>query len=320
MRKRKVNIIILNYNGKFLLEKYLPSVVVASEKSSHECRVSVIDNKSTDGSAAFIKQNFKDVILYEAEENRVLCSYNEYLRTIDDEIVIFLNTDIQVDAYFVDPLVGHFNDEDVLFVSPKELSMNGQYQGNLNKARFRFGTLSVKVEKEDHNRLQYDISVHGGAFNREKFLFLGGYDDMYLPGIVEDFDLCYRGWKYGWKGIYEPVSFYYHEGSTSFNAKYGERGKSLLAYRNTFLFLWKNITSERLIFNHVVFTPVLLFTAFLRLRWLVIKGFFQALRMLPTALKRRVAVTSQFRISDEELIRRASLPFQSITEPPQTSI
>src|SRR3989304_7486018 len=125
MRKRKVNIIILNYNGKFLLEKYLPSVVVASEKSSHECRVSVIDNKSTDGSAAFIKQNFKDVILYEAEENRVLCSYNEYLRTIDDEIVIFLNTDIQVDAYFVDPLVGHFNDEDVLFVSPKELSMNG---------------------------------------------------------------------------------------------------------------------------------------------------------------------------------------------------
>ena len=320
MQEKRVNIIILNYNGKPLLRKYLPSVIEASGKSCHECRVSVIDNKSTDGSAAFVKENFKEVVLYEALENRVLCSYNEFLRSIDDEIVIFLNTDIRVDPYFVDPLVGHFDDEDVLFVSPKELSMNGQYQGNLNKAKFRFGTLSVKVEEEDYNRLQYDISVHGGAFDREKFLFLGGYDDIYLPGIVEDFDLCYRGWKYGWKGIYEPASFYYHEGSTSFNKKYGERGKSLLAYRNTYLFLWKNITSRRLIFYHVVFTPILLLAALLRLRWLVIKGFFQALRMLPIVLKRRISVTSQFRISDEELIMRASLPYQSITEPPQTSI
>ena len=64
MRKRKVNISILNYNGKELLGKYLPSVVEASRRSRHDCRVSVIDNRSTDGSVAFVREYFAGVDLF----------------------------------------------------------------------------------------------------------------------------------------------------------------------------------------------------------------------------------------------------------------
>lgn len=307
--RKKVRIVILNYNGSALLKKYLPSVLIAAKRSGHNCSVAVIDNKSTDDSIDFLGQFRDEIEIYNAKKNKVLCSYNDYLETIDDDIVIFLNTDIKVDADFVDPLIKHFEDEDVLFVAPKELDMNGRYQGNLNKIIFRLGILATVVNKKDHDKKQHDISVHGGAFDRKKFLFLKGYDDMYLPGIVEDLDLCYRGWKYGWKGIYEPESFYFHEGSTSFSAKHGQSGKALLAHRNAFLFFWKNVTSKRLIFLHIISIPLLLCVSLLRARWLVIRGFFQALGMIHIAVKRKAAVAMQFRISDQELIRRVNSPF-----------
>lgn len=320
MRRMKVQIIILNYNGRQLLEKYVPSVVAAAKNSRHSCTVAVVDNKSTDGSVEFLRENHAEVIVYEAKENRVLCSQNEYLSSIDDEIVIFLNNDIRVDHNFVDPLIKHFNDKDLLFVAPKELSPEGRYQGNINRLSFRFGLISTSVERKGQDAQQYDSSVGGGAFDRAKLMYLGGFDDLYLPGIFEDLDVCYRGWKHGWKGIYEPASFYYHEGGTSFNAKYGSRGKAILAHRNTFLFFWKNVTSWKMLFIHIVFIPVLLIGNALRGRWLFIEGFFQAIGMLKIAMRKRTAIKSQFSITDEEVLQRPRMPYQIITEPPQTSI
>lgn len=305
-----VNIVILNYNGKHLLLRYLPSVIAASRRSHHECKVSVVDNKSSDGSAEFIKTNYTDVSVYEAKENRVLCSYNEYLKTIADDIVILLNTDIEVDPNFVDPLVSHFINEDILFVAPKELNMSGIYHGNLNRLYHRFGLVSAAPKGDDYNLLQYDITVGAGAFNRLKFLELGGYDDMYLPGIIEDFDLCYRGWKYGWRGVYEPKSFYFHEGGGSFKLKYRRDETDILAQRNTFLFFWKNITSKRLIFMHILALPLLLSAALLRGKLYIIKGFIRALKMRKTAFAKRRTAAIQASISDEEIIRRVNLSYK----------
>jgi GT2 family glycosyltransferase len=318
MKRRSVNISILNYNGRHLLEKYLPSIVKASENSRHDCRVSVIDNRSSDGSVVFLKSRYPAVELYEAPQNRVLCSFNDYLSAVEDEIVIFMNNDIRVDPYFVDPLIGYFNDEDVLFVAPKEFGMDGSYQGNLNRLVFRFGLLSTEVKKEDFDRPQYDISVHGGAFDRKKFLQLGGYDDLYLPGIVEDLDLCYRGWKRGWKGVYEPASFYYHEQGASFNAEYGSRRKAVLAHRNTFLFFWKNVDSARMLFVHACFTPFLLLANLVRGRTELVEGFIQALSMMGKAAARRGPASRQALITDEEVMARSRARYQTITEPPQT--
>lgn len=320
MQKIKANIIVLNYNGRNLLERYMPSIVEAAKRSRHYCRVSVVDNKSSDDSADFLKTNYKDVIVHEAKENRVLCSLNEYLNIIDDEIVVFLNNDIRVNHNFVDPLIRHFNEKDLLFVAPKELSPEGKYQGNLNKLSFKFGLISTSVQREGQDAQQYDSSVGGGAFDRVKLMYLGGFDDLYLPGIFEDLDVCYRGWKHGWKGVYEPASFYYHEQGTSFKAKYGDRGKAVLAHRNTFLFFWKNVTSPKMLFIHIVFIPVLLLGNALRGRWLFIEGFFQALGMLKIAMGKRAAVKKQFCITDEEVLQRPRMPYQIITEPPQTSI
>ena len=311
MNQKKVNLILLNYNGKGLLEKYLPSVIEASRNSRNLCRVSVIDNKSSDGSIGFVKNNYREVDLYEAKENKVLCSYNDYLKTIDDDIIVILNTDVKADPYFVDPLVEHFDDKDILFVAPKELSMEGEYRGNLNRLSFKLGLISTVPQTKNMDMQQYDCSVGGGAFDRKKILYLGGFDDLYLPGIFEDLDICYRGWKHGWIGIYEPNSFYYHEGGVTFNEQYGNKAKTILAHRNTFLFFWKNITSRKMIFIHIISLPILLVMALVRGRWLFIRGFFQALGMRKAALKRKALLKGQFTITDEEVFRKTQLPYRS---------
>ena len=105
----KIDILILNYNGKDLMKAFLPSICKAAEVSSHECQVHVVDNLSTDGSVELLKEEFPDVTLHVARENKVLCSYNDVVDGLTSDIVIFLNNDIRVEPDFIDLLVPHFD-------------------------------------------------------------------------------------------------------------------------------------------------------------------------------------------------------------------
>ena len=127
MKLPSVNIAILNYNGKQLLEECLPSILRASDKYPGNCSVTIVDNKSTDDSIVFLRKKYgKKVSLYTASENRVLVSYNEYIKTLKDEIVIILNNDMKLDAGFIEPLVGYFKKTDTFFVSPKHMDFEGK--------------------------------------------------------------------------------------------------------------------------------------------------------------------------------------------------
>ena len=184
----RINILILNFNGKDLLERYLPSFQKAIQKSGYACRLGVIDNKSTDDSVFFLKENYPGVDIYLAKENKVLCSYNDTARELSEDILIFMNNDILVDENFIDPLIEPFkNDPHLFFTTPRCLSLrDGSYEGNKTKARIHYGVFWSSAMYPGY---QKDIERTGptfqggfGAFHREKFLALGGYDDLYLPG------------------------------------------------------------------------------------------------------------------------------------------
>lgn len=302
--KRRVHILILNYNGQALLEKYLPSVIEAARRSRNTCKVSVIDNKSSDDSVPFLRSRFPGVGVFEAKANRVLCSFNEVVEAIPDEIVIFLNNDIRLDLGFVDPLVSHFDDPNLFFVAPKECSIEGEFRGGVNRGVFKFGFFKSVVKNNSADVPQRTLSAHGGAFDRKKYLELGGYDDLYLPGYVEDLDLCYRAWKRGWVGLYDPRSVQYHEAGASFNKVYGRSRTLVFIHRNVFLFLWKNVTSPRQLVLHVgLLLPRLAF-CLLTGRWEFVRGFIKAVGRLGPALQRRAQVWRSFTISDEEVLAR----------------
>lgn len=302
----KIDILILNYNGKALLEAYLSSVSEAAKRSRHTCRVHVVDNVSTDGSVEMLAKRFPEVNVIKARENRVLCSYNEAVENLDSDIVIFLNNDIKVEPDFVDHLARHFASSDVMFVAPRLMNFDNTYNGGKSHLEFRNGAVRMVVDDKGYLEKGATQAISTGAFRRKTFLELGGFDDLYLPGIWEDVDICYRGLSRGWKGVYEPESLIWHDESTTFHREFGKKGKMRIAHRNMFLFFWKNITDKGIFTKHIILTlPRLVFLS-LKGQVECLQGFFMALAKLPMALgKRKKALENagDRYFSDKELIR-----------------
>ena len=140
-----------------------------------------------------------------------------------------------------------------------------------------------------------------GAYDRRKFLELRGFDDLYLPGRLEDSDLGFRAWKRGYKSYYQPRSVVYHKGGASFLARFGVSKTLVINFRNTFLFMWKNLSDRRFLASHVAFLLPRLVYDLLRGRPELALGFLRALPRMPRALAgRKKALRGAVR-SDREI-------------------
>jgi len=305
----KVNIAVLNYNGKELLKECLPSVIAASEKSSYDTKVTVLDNQSKDSSLDMLKKEFPNVGVYLARENKVYCSYNEFFNASDDDIIIIINSDIKADPGFVDPLIECFKkDPKLFFASSKMYFFDGvTYQGDRSKAIRRFGIISADTRYKGYEKYIDSqgcaFSTGNGAFDRKKFLELNGFDEIYLPGRYEDVDLCFRAWKAGYKGMYEPRSIVYHKGYGSFKEEFTDKQIQRMVFRNSVIFMWKNITDFRiLLVMHLWLIPRLVFFM-ITLRFFFIGAFFDALGKFSDAMIRRRKGLKAFKLSDKDILR-----------------
>lgn len=302
----KVDILVLNYNGKDLLGRFLPSICDAAKKSSNDCKVWMIDNVSGDGSLEFTKNNFPDVNAVSTGVNRVLFSYNDIVKGLDSDVVIFMNNDIRVKEDFVDHLIGHFNDTRAFFVAPCILNMDGTYNGGKSHFEFMWGIVRSVIDRDSYKDAGYTQMISCGAFRRDLFLKFGGFDDLYSPGIWEDADLCYRALKCGYAGIYEPRSVIWHDESTTFNRVYGRRSKNVIAHRNMFLFFLKNIHDGMFMTKHLFFLPVRLIHSIMFAKAELAEGFIKAIPKLPDAILSRRRTRKEPRIlKDRDIVKCA---------------
>src|SRR5881628_3504039 len=97
------HILVLNHNGRSLLEQCLPSVVGCARDAAVRCRVTVVDNESTDGSGELLRRTWPDVGLMPMP-NRCLVSFNEAVRSVSEPIVLLLNNDVKLAPGCVDRL------------------------------------------------------------------------------------------------------------------------------------------------------------------------------------------------------------------------
>ncbi|MBU9889714.1 MAG: glycosyltransferase, partial [Candidatus Omnitrophica bacterium] len=255
----KARIVILNYQGGSLLPQCLPSVVEAARVAKTPTAVTVLDNLSTDGSEAYVRSHFPDVEFVKAPRNLVLCSYNEYLKTIKEPVAILLNNDICVAKDFVDPLLEKFEDDPRTFlVAPRVMSFDGAaIEAVDTRFRMRWGMPQITARYpgyEAHAMVPDRTFASGfGAFSSEKFAELGGYDRRFLPGIFEDADLCLRAAQKGYSMYYEPRSVVFHMGQASFKKAFSSFRRESVAWRNTFLFVWKNFRGAGFRIPHIAF-------------------------------------------------------------------
>jgi GT2 family glycosyltransferase len=126
MDKPRCSIVVLNYNGRDLLDKYFPSILDAVKYDGGGHEAIIVDNGSTDGSPEHVQKNFPSVRLIALTSNMYMEGYNRGIKASRNEIVIVLNNDIKIEKDFLRPLLSHFRDPEVFAVRPTINMVEGE--------------------------------------------------------------------------------------------------------------------------------------------------------------------------------------------------
>jgi len=284
-----VSVIIPNYNGKELLSQLLPSLKV--EKLIKE--IIVVDDGSNDGSPDFILKYFPKIRLISLDKNTGFApACMEGAKISSSDYYLFLNNDIQIYSPFLEPMVELAEKErDTFSVVPQIINAsNHLFNEALIKMFFSLGFFYQKPLLLNSYSVALPLPYGCGAavlVKKDKFWQLNGFDTMFAPFYWEDFDLGFRGWLSGWQTIYQPESKVIHLHSTTINRTYTKTKIEIIFRRNQFLFHWKNITSKRLLAEHLLFLFLKLIKYSLTFNSCAINAFFQARKLLPIIKERR---------------------------------
>jgi O-antigen biosynthesis protein len=307
------SIVIPNWNGRDLLEKYLPSVLAAAEQLPGS-EVIVVDNGSTDDSAQFLLERFPSVRLIALEHNLGFGGgSNEGFRQARHDVVVLLNSDMRVEPDFLKPLLDGFTDQSVFAVSCQIFFSDPnkkREETGLTEGWWQQGALRVAHRIEPSIAQPYPCFYGGGgscAFDRQKFLSLGGFDELLRPFYLEDTDLGYLAWKRGWKVLYQPASVVYHEHRGTIGKRFNDAYIQSVLKKNFVLFAWKNIHEPARLLASFFFN-----WSGAMLSWLGgdsperanFSGIARATLQLPAALKSRASAHALALISDTEAFRR----------------
>ena len=302
-------IFVLNYNGADLLRECLPSILEASKASPVSCPVTVIDNRSTDDSVEVLRNEFPEAKLYLSKQNLVLCTFNEAVRQSAADVVLLLNNDLKTEKDFIAPLLEVFEKHhDAFLAAPQAYTFDrSRYEGSLSKMYFKRGLFGAESRfqgfEEKVNKRNFTMQAGFGAYKRDLFLKLNGFDGLYLPGTVEDSDLCFRAWRIGYSCYYAPESRVYHKGQATFKKTFGRLRIAAMNQRNLYLFTWKNIREPRLLLRHLAWLIVRPLFFLLSGRVEFIWGLLWALLRLPNALARRFSDRSKPVRLDREIFQ-----------------
>lgn len=255
----RASVVIPNWNGRDLLEKYLPSVVDALAGHPGN-EIIVVDNASSDGSAEFLQAHFPDVRLIRSKTNLGFGGgANLGIREAKNDIVILLNSDMRVEPDFLAPLLAPFHDPLVFAVACQIFFSDPQKrreETGLTQGWWADGRIRVSHRIDDQVTGAFPCFYAGGgssAFDRRKFLELGGFDELLKPFYYEDTDLGLLAWKRGWKVLYQPASIVYHEHRGTIGRKFSPDYIQSILKKNALLFVWKNVHSWKLLSAHLPF-------------------------------------------------------------------
>jgi GT2 family glycosyltransferase len=304
---------ILNWDGKQLLEECLPAVIEAIENEGGRHEILVVDNGSTDGSVAYVRDNFPQVRILALDRNYGFAEGNNRgVHHVKTDVVILLNSDMVVAGDFLHPLLDAFRDPSVFAVTSQVFLANAARREETGKTRARFESGffylwhdDIRPEDENHTTIPVFWAGGGsGAFDREKYLEIGGLDTLYYPFYVEDTDLSYQAWKRGWKCLLAPQSRVVHKHRGTSRPKFGDDFVDNTIRKNQFLFVWKNVTDLSMVLSHLINLPRIHARAIIRGRpGFEALAFIRAVRQLPEAMLQKVANMPSYVTRDSSVLK-----------------
>ncbi|WP_194776128.1 glycosyltransferase family 2 protein [Pararhodonellum marinum] len=218
IKERSLSIIIPNYNGEKLLQEYLPYTFRAVQVQNIPYEIIVVDDASTDNSAAILKKCFPSVKIIESTLNEGFSkACNKGIAAATMSYSFLLNSDIQLTERYFDALWKYVEMENSFGVMGTILQPDGSVEIS-EKSMFLKGlTLKIK-NKKSHSKKPLLTTFLSGAnalVHTDKIKHLNGFDPIFSPFYSEDVDLSLRAWRMGWECYLEPKSICYHLGSSS---------------------------------------------------------------------------------------------------------
>lgn len=247
-----VAIVILNWNGKHFLEKFLPSV---TESGYSNLTVVVADNASTDESVSFLKNKYPSVKLIINPVNEGFArGYNSALKKVNADYYVLLNSDVEACKGWIDPVISLMEgDKGIAACQPKVLSFSNQRQfeyagasgGWIDSLGYPFSRGRVFDHCETDTGQYDDVSkifwATGAALFVRSTVFhqMNGFDEFFFAH-QEEIDLCWRMQRAGYKIYAVPSSVVYHVGGGTLPM--GSKRKVYLNFRNNLIMLFKNLS------------------------------------------------------------------------------
>jgi GT2 family glycosyltransferase len=314
-----VSIVIPNWNGRNLLQRFLPSVSIAAsryqEQFGKKVEIVVVDDGSTDDSVGWFTREYGEAprmyLVVRPKNGGFVPAANSGFAAVRHRIVFLINNDVSVSPDAIAPLVRHFEDEKVFAVCCKAYRIEtNEVDGAGKLGTFKngfwrvFENYEIRDEQKSHPGRRWPSFFGSGgytAYDGNKLSLLGGFNKLLAPYYWEDVEICYRAWKRGWVVEYEPESTVYHLGSATMKKEIPEARLRVASERNRLLMTWVNLHDSFWFSQHVAWLGLKLLGAALTLDLQMWRSFYQALCRLPEVLPARRIERSASVRSDREI-------------------
>lgn len=272
------------------------------------CEIIIINDYPSEG----LKKDLKPILA--SKNNAYLIENNENLGfgpTVNkaiikakNKLILLLNSDVILNDDKFKSLINIFASNKNLFAASfAQIEKNGQIVGK-NKYFWRRGMFFHASSNNNSSLL--NGWAEGGAclMDKEKFLNLKGFDPLFSPFYWEDIDLSYRAWKAGYQILFEPKIQAVHEHESTIGKYFTKEFTKTIAFRNQFIFIWKNITAKSLIASHIFLIPFNLFYyGLLKKEFSVVKGFFMALGNIGKIIKAQKNYSTLIKVDDLNILK-----------------
>lgn len=254
----QVAVVVLNWNGRGLLEEYLPSWI--AHTPSDKAELIVVDNGSTDSSLSYLAEKYPSVHVIAFDKNYGFADgYNRAIERLAHPVVVLLNSDVRLEANWLDQALELLDQAPhVVAIQPKILADKQptyfEYAGASGGYIDRWGYPLCRgrlLDTVEEDQGQYDdvqrIHWASGAcliVRRDAYLDAGGLDTDFFAH-QEEIDLCWRMRNRGGEVLVAPRGKVYHLGGASLSMN--SPHKSFLNFRNNLFMLYKHLPTGKLI-------------------------------------------------------------------------
>ncbi|MEY4673663.1 MAG: hypothetical protein RL148_1447 [Planctomycetota bacterium] len=319
--RRDVSVVVVSWNGRDHLERMLPSLEAALAAHGGDHEVVLVDNGSTDGTSEWVHANFPRVRVVALPENRFFVRGMEAgIAAATRDTLVLLNNDMVVDRGFLGPLLDGFTADDVFAVTADVVMQDPaarRVETGFTAAWFSLGHVKLQHRLPGAADGAYPVVAWAGggstAYDRAKFLALGGFDRTFDPFYLEDAGISYQAWRHGYRVLFCPASRVVHAHRGTSRRLFGDDFVDNTIRRNQHLFVWRNVTSPLLTALHFATLPLVVlhrgFTSTGRTAaaglLFELRAVARALPRLPMALCRRTVSRRTQCVADAEVVRRA---------------